>query len=82
MSEATDGAVLVFPRGGSDTRNAVLRSNLALVDRLLGQMTRVLIPLERVGGNRRDVDISTEISRQVAEVGALLDDGTIAFILP
>jgi len=52
VAEAADRAVLVFPRRGRDTRDAVLRGNLGFVYRLLVEETRVLVPLEGVGGDR------------------------------
>jgi hypothetical protein len=46
MGKAADSAILVFPCRGRDTRDTILRGNPSLVDSLLGQVTRVLIPLE------------------------------------
>ena len=76
VREGTDGAALVLPGGRGDTRDAVLGRDLALVDLLLRELAGLLIPLERVRNDGRDVDVATEVARQVAEVGALLDDGT------
>jgi len=74
VSEGANSAIHVFPRRRRDTRNAVLRSNLGLVDGLLAQVSGILIPLEGVGGDGGDVNVAPKVSRQVAEVGALLDD--------
>ena len=62
MAEAADRTALVFPRRGRDTRDAVLRGNLALVYRLLAEEAWVLVPLEGVGGDGRYVDVSTKVS--------------------
>jgi hypothetical protein len=80
VDKVTNSATLVFPRSGRDARDAVLWSNSGLVYRLLPQVTRVLMPLKGVGSNRRDIDVSTEITRQVAKVRPLLDDRTTALI--
>ena len=42
------------------------------------QDARGLVPLERVRGERRQVDVATEIAREVAEMRALFDDGASA----
>ena len=52
VAEAADCAALVFPRRGRDTRNAVLRGNLALVYTLLVELTCILVPFEGVCGDR------------------------------
>ena len=46
MSEAANSAILVFPCRRRDTRDTILWSDSGLVDALLVQNARVLIPLE------------------------------------
>jgi hypothetical protein len=62
VAKAADRSVLVFPRRGRDTRDAVLRGNLGLVYRLLAEDAWVLMPLEGVGGDSGDVDVATKVS--------------------
>jgi hypothetical protein len=62
VAKAADRSAFVFPRRGRDTRDAVLRSNLSLVYRLLVEEAWVLVPLKGVGGDGGDVDISTKVS--------------------
>lgn len=49
MDELPDGAVLILPAGGRDTRDTLVFGNLVLVDGDLGELARGLIPLDRVG---------------------------------
>jgi hypothetical protein len=79
VAETADRSALVFPRRGRDTRDAVLRGNLAFIYCLLAEVAWILVPLEGVSGDGRDVDVSTKVSRQIAKVGTLLDDGSTAF---
>ena len=41
-------------------------------------MTGILVPLERVRRDARDVDVAAKVAREVAEVRPLLDDGARA----
>lgn len=66
------------PSCGGDTRYPVLRGNLALINLHRGEFARVFIVLQRVGGNRRNVNLTTEVAGKVTEVGTLLDDGAEA----
>lgn len=74
MCKGADRAALVLPRRGRDARDAVLGRDLALVDLLLRQLACLLVPLERVCDDGRDVDVAAKVARQVTEVRALLDD--------
>jgi len=76
VDEATDSTILVFPGGASHSGNPQLFGNLALVNRNSAKLTGSLVPLDRVSLNRGDVDISTEVSREITEVSTLLDNGT------
>ena len=66
------------PGRGRDARDPVLGRDRALVERNLGQLPRVLVPLERVCDDGRDVDLAPKVAREVAEVRPLLDDGARA----
>jgi hypothetical protein len=46
MGKSANTAILVLPRRRRDTRDTVLWRYLALVDILLAQVARVLMPLE------------------------------------
>jgi hypothetical protein len=46
MGESANSATLVLPRRRRDTRDTVFWRDLALVDILLAQVARVLMPLE------------------------------------
>jgi hypothetical protein len=62
MSEAANSSIFVFPCRRRDTGDTILRSNLGFIDSLLAQMTRVLIPLERVGSDGGDVHVTAKVS--------------------
>jgi hypothetical protein len=79
------------PDGGGDSGNSVFLGNLGLVDRDLGEFTWLLVELDRLGtgcqynyGTMREgdihdginLDITTEVSGQITEVGTLLNDGS------
>ena len=65
-----------IPSGRGNTWNPVLGSNIALVNSHLGQLASVFIPFKGMSGYGRDVDLTTKVAREIAEVSALLDDGT------
>jgi hypothetical protein len=46
MRESANSTIMIFPRRGRDTRDTVLWSNPTLIDILLAQVTRVLVPFE------------------------------------
>lgn len=64
------------PAGCGNTGNPVLRGNLTLVDAHCRETSSVLVPVKGMGSYRGDVDFSTEVSREIAEMGSLFDDGT------
>lgn len=76
VGERSNSAIGVLPNGTGDSRNSLLLGDLALVDGNLGQLTRSLVELDRFGDDGWDVDITTKVSRQVTEVGTLLNDGS------
>lgn len=65
----------IVPGSGGDTRNPVLRGNLALVNGHLGQVAGVFIPFERMSDHGRDVNLTTKVTGEIAKVSALLNDG-------
>jgi hypothetical protein len=69
------------PNGSGDSGNSVFLGNLGLVDGDLGEFTWLLVELDRLaeGGDVHDginLDITTEVSGQITEVGTLLNDGS------
>lgn len=76
MNERANGTRLVLPRRCRHARNALLFRDLAFVDWDLAERSRSLIPFDRVRNDRGDIDIATKVSRKVAEMRGLLDNGT------
>jgi len=71
----------VIPSGGGDTRNPVLRGNLALVNGHLGQVAGIFIPFKRMSDHGRDVNLTPKVTGEIAKVSALLDDGASARLM-
>ena len=67
-----------IPCSSGDTWDPVLGSDFTLIDGYLGEVASVLVPFEGVGGNGRDVDVAAKVTREIAEMGSLFDDGARA----
>jgi hypothetical protein len=74
LSMQISAEVTRLPCSSRGTRYSVHWRYLALVDRNFGEVTRLLVPLQRMGTDCGHVDFTAKITRQVTEMGPLLDD--------
>lgn len=74
VREGSYGSRLVLPYCGCDTGDTLVLWDYRLVHWDLGQLSWFLIPFDRASSDRRDVDIAAKVTRQVTEVGTLLND--------
>lgn len=61
----------------SHPRDPIVWGNLAFVNLHFRKATSFLVPIEGVRRDRRNIDISAKVSRQVTKVRALLYDGAV-----
>lgn len=62
-----------LPSGAGDTGDTVVDRNALLVNRNLLEDTSLFVGLERVGLHTVKDGVTTEVARQVDEVGSLFD---------
>jgi hypothetical protein len=75
VGEASHRPTFVFPSRRRNPRNPVISRNSSLIDDYLGEVTRVLVPLQGMGNDGVDVHFTAEVAPEIAEMGALFDNG-------